>query len=77
MSLPIHFFWRANRIVDDVVILVPKYRNHVKAPGSHILQRLRSMLEVRAESMLGLMELLELRRLLARWSFGLRGWRPD
>lgn len=36
-----------------------------------------STLEPLAESMLGLIELLELRRLRERWSFGLRGCRPD
>lgn len=35
------------------------------------------MLEPRAESMLGLMELLELRRRLSRCSFGFMGWSPD
>lgn len=35
------------------------------------------MLEARPESMLGLIELLELRLLLSRWSLGLRGLRPD
>ena len=35
------------------------------------------MLEPLAESMLGLTELLELRRLRSRWSLGLNGLRPD
>ena len=38
---------------------------------------LRSTLEPLAESILGLIELLELRRLRALWSFGLNGLRPD
>jgi len=36
-----------------------------------------SILVPRAESILGLIELLELLRLLSRWSFGLSGFKPD
>jgi len=51
----------------------------ISVPGRSLKGRHRrmSILVPLMESMLGRMELLELRRLRSRWSLGLKGFRPD